>query len=276
MTFTEAHQRAFADYETKAWVRMTPHYETFAGRMTRQTVTATLDAAGVGPRTDLLDVASGPGYIAAAAGQRGARPVGIDFSSDMVAIARRACPGIDFQRGDAEALPFEAASFDAITCAFGMLHFPRPGRALAEARRVLRSGGRFAFTAWATPPKGSLFALLIEGVQKGFITPVEAPTGPGPYMLGDPMVATAVMDAARFADIRIEPLPCVFALDAPDDLFQFMMKCSPRAAYLYERQPAEGRALIEQSLRQEGARAMAEGGKLPCPALLISGAKAEG
>ena len=53
-----------------------------------------------------------------------------------------------------------------------------------------------------------------------------------------------------------------------------MMKCSPRAVYLYERQPAEGRARIEQGLRQVGARAMAQGGELPCPALLISGAKA--
>lgn len=276
MTFTEAHERAFAAYEAAAWMRITPHYESLAGRMTRQTAAATLDAAGVGPRTDLLDIASGPGYVAAAALRRGARPVGLDFSADMVAIARAACPGASFQRGDAEALPFEATSFDAVICAFGMLHFPRPGRALAEARRVLRMGGRFAFTAWQPPARGSLFALLSDSIQAGFVTPVEVPTGPHPYLLGDPMVATAVMDAALFADIRIERLPCVFALDTPDDLLEFMLKCSPRAAYTFGRQPAEGRACIERKLREEGERAMAGGGTLPCPALLISGTRAEG
>lgn len=276
MTFTECDHRAFVDYETKAWVRLAPHYDDMAGRMTRQVASPILDAAGLTRDMALLDVASGPGYVAASARQRGARPTGVDFSPDMIAAARANCPGIAFEQGDAEALPFAAESFDAVTCAFGMLHFAQPGRALAEAHRVLRPGGRFAFAVWRIPPKGSLFSIITESVQKGLVLPVEAPTGPGPYMMGDPMVCTAMMDAARFTDVRIVDLPCAFTLETSDDLFDFMLKCAVRATYIYERQPTAARARIERALRAEGAAAMATNGRtVPCPALLVSGSRAE-
>lgn len=276
MTFTEQQQRAFVDYEVDAWVRLTPHYEDLAGRMTRQAVAATLDAADVRNGTNLLDVASGPGYVTVAARQRGARPTGIDFSPDMVAASRAAHPGIRFEQGDAEALPFADASFDAVTCAFGMLHFARPGRALVEAWRVLRPGGRIAFTVWRTPPKGSLFGTIGEAIQKGMVMPAEMPTGPSPYMLGDPMVCTAIMDAARFTVLRIDDAPLVFPLKTSGEVFEFLLKCSPRGAYIYRQQPAEARAAIERMLLDQGAQAMAAGGLLPSPALVVSGIKAGG
>lgn len=276
MTFTEQQQRAFVDYEVEAWVRLTPHYEDLAGRMTRQVAAATLDAAGVRNGTSVLDVASGPGYVAVAARQRGAQPTGIDFSPDMVVASRAAHPGIRFEQGDAEALPFEDASFDTVICAFGMLHFARPGQALAEAWRVLRPGGRIAFTVWRTPAKGSLFGTIGEAIQKSMVVPAEMPTGPSPYMLGDPMVCTAIMDAARFTGLRIDDAPLTFDLKASSEVFEFLLKCSPRGAYIYRQQPAEARARIEQALLDEGARAMAADGRLPCPALVVSGTKAGG
>ena len=59
----------------------------------------------------------------------------------MVAEARRRWPALTFREGDAEALPFESSSLDAVVMNFGLLHLARPDVALAEAFRVLRPAG---------------------------------------------------------------------------------------------------------------------------------------
>src|SRR5262249_56363460 len=108
----------------------------------------------------VLDVATGPGYVAAAAVRRGASVVAVDFSEAMLAEARRHHPAIDFRSGDAEALPFPDASFDAVVMSFGLLHLARPDQALAEAHRVLRPRGRLAFTVWDRPEQAAPFGLV--------------------------------------------------------------------------------------------------------------------
>ena len=65
----------------------------------------------------------------------------------MVAQASAAYPRF-FREGDAEQLPYRDASFEYVACAFGLLHLQQPEQAMAEAWRVLRSGGRYSFTVW--------------------------------------------------------------------------------------------------------------------------------
>lgn len=85
----------------------------------------------------MLDVACGPGYAAGQAAARGATVIGIDFARAMVTEAHHNFPRVEFRQGDAHALPFDAGSFDAVICNFGVLHFAEPNTALAEAYRVL-------------------------------------------------------------------------------------------------------------------------------------------
>ena len=274
MTITRSEYQAFADFEKDAWVKLPEHYDSIVGPMTRRAVDAILEAVALRPGMTILDVASGLGYVAAEAKRRGANVTGVDFSPDMINEARRHYPDLKIEQGDAENLKYADASFDAVTCAFGMLHFPRPGKALAEAHRVLKPGGRFAFTVWVAPPKNTFFGTIGETVIKYSDMSAAPPKGPSSYMLSDPMVSTALMDAGRFTGVEITEVACDFELLAPADMLEFMKKCAVRPVYIFERQTPEVQARIEQALLDEGARAIAQdGGRMACPILLVSGVK---
>ena len=80
--------------------------------------------------------------------------IGLDFSEAQVELARSTYPNVEFRQGDAEALAFDNDAFDAVVIGFGINDLPHPEQAFAEGYRVLRRGGYFAFTVWATPNPG--------------------------------------------------------------------------------------------------------------------------
>jgi ubiquinone/menaquinone biosynthesis C-methylase UbiE len=99
------------------------------------------------PGRGLLDVGGGTGNYAAALREEGWEPVVSDRSPDM--LARAAAKGLQTVEADAQALPFDDGSFDAVMCVCMLHHVDHPARALAEQRRVLRPGGRGALMAFA-------------------------------------------------------------------------------------------------------------------------------
>jgi ubiquinone/menaquinone biosynthesis C-methylase UbiE len=135
---------AFAKFEHEGWQRVAGKYHSVWASSTRQFIPPLLDAAEVTESISVLDVGCGPGYVAAAAAERGATSRGLDFSKEMVAIAQKEFPHIEFREGDAQNLPFTDATFDRALANFALLHLPCPERACAEAYRVLKAGGNSA------------------------------------------------------------------------------------------------------------------------------------
>src|ERR1700736_2813425 len=152
---------AFTEFEHEGWERVANQYDSIWSTSTRQFIPPLLDAAEVFSEMSILDVGCGPGYVSAAAADRRARPIGLDFSRAMVAIASKMFPHIAFREGDAQHLPFADASFDRVLANFALLHLAEPERACAEANRVLKPGGKFAFTIWA-PASESPYAKIID------------------------------------------------------------------------------------------------------------------
>ncbi len=124
------------------------------------------------PRSDrafaLLDVAGGTGDISLRvieAGGAGTRATVLDINAGMLSVGREriAAQGrdnvIDFIEGNAEELPFPDKNFDAVTIAFGIRNVPRIERALSEAFRVLKTGGRFLCLEFSTVDVPGLDAL---------------------------------------------------------------------------------------------------------------------
>jgi ubiquinone/menaquinone biosynthesis C-methylase UbiE len=122
---------------------------------------------GVGRGEDVLDVACGTGNAALRAAQAGGHVTGVDLTPELFETGRRlaAEAGVEIQwdEGDAEALPYADESFDVVLSTFGVIFAPRHRVAAAELARVVRRGGRFCFTAW-TPEglQGAFFRTMGE------------------------------------------------------------------------------------------------------------------
>jgi SAM-dependent methyltransferase len=146
----------------------------------------------------VLDVACGTGVLAraaaAAVGPAGT-VVGLDPNDGMLAVASRTAPQIEWRRGVAEALPFDAASFDAVVSQFGLMFFRDRHAAIGEMRRVLRPGGRLAVAVWGALDDAPAYVAFVGLLQELFGTAV-ADRLRAPFALGDAAALSASFAAA--------------------------------------------------------------------------------
>jgi ubiquinone/menaquinone biosynthesis C-methylase UbiE len=265
---------AFHDFERAGWESIPRAYQDAFGALTIQAVGPLLDAARVGPGVSVLDVATGPGYVASAAARRGARVVGVDFSESMLAEARRHHPAIDFRLGDAAALPFPDASFDAVLMNFGLLHLDRPDRAVAEAHRALRGGGRLAFTVWAKPETAIGFGIVLGAIQRHGRLDVPLPPGPPFFRFSDPEECRRVLVERGFRASEVTTVPQIWRLASLDALFEVMRDSTVRTAGLLRAQTPEAQSAIRAAMREAVRPYARDGGvEIPMPAVLVSAAK---
>ncbi len=145
--------------------------------------------AQIAPRQRVLDIGCGTGVVAITAARRGAKVSALDLTPALLERARKnasiANVDVAFIEGDAEALPYPDGSFDVVLSQFGHIFAPRPAVAVREMLRVLKVGGRVAFSTW--PPE------LFGGRQFAFIArhlppPPGADSPPSPALWGDPAV----------------------------------------------------------------------------------------
>ena len=110
------------------------------------------------PGEHILDLAAGTGTSSVPLARAGAIVTAADRSTGMIRVGRERHPDLNFVVADAEALPFEDASFDAATISFGLRNVQHPEVALREMWRVVRPGGRLVVCEFSTPPNPVLRA----------------------------------------------------------------------------------------------------------------------
>jgi SAM-dependent methyltransferase len=269
---------SFKSLEFDTWQRGAGAYDRLFGAVTRTAIAPALEALELHPGARLLDLCCGTGHTVAAALDRGIEACGIDLSPAMVALARQLCPSGAFQVGDAEApdaaeLGFEPGQFDAACCLFGLNHLPEQERAVAQALRLLRPGGRYAFTMWRPPGPSRFHALVQEAiaVHGRSDLPNPVPDGAPRLRFGEPQSCTELLLAAGFEQPLVRELPLAFELDAPETVLE-LAATSPRVSLLLAQQREPDRRRIEAAI-VAGASAYRQGGRihLPIPALLAVG-----
>jgi SAM-dependent methyltransferase len=225
---------AFEAFERAGWAaKEAGAYDALAGRVTAPVAEPLLNAVGAGLGTRVLDVATGPGYVASQAAARGAAATGLDFSETMLSFARARSPEIEFVPGDATALPFEDGSFDAVTAAFVLLHLGRPEEAVAEAFRVLVPGGRAAFAVWDVAAENRWLGVIFDAFAAGGGVPPEGvPAGPPIFQFADPGAFTALLEDAGLTEVAVDTVGFALQLESADELWDGLEEGSVRMRHL--------------------------------------------
>jgi SAM-dependent methyltransferase len=232
---------AFRRFERHAHDRIAQSYSDFFAPITRHLIGPLLDAAGVREGARILDVACGPGLLAGEAAARHATVVAVDLSPVMLARARTQHPCIEFREGDAEALPFVEASFDAVVCNFGLGHFARPERAIEEFARVLVPSGVVAVSWWQLP-RSRLNGIFLDAAREaGLTAPSDIPAGPPPDRFSDEGLLEELLRSAALTDIRISTLVWQARIGSLDAWWNGGLGSMVRAAAVIVGQPADAR-----------------------------------
>jgi SAM-dependent methyltransferase len=241
---------AFKAFESKSWSAQAEAYGGLIGAITSRLVEPLLDAAGIGAGQRVLDVATGPGYVAERAAARGARPVGLDLAEGMLELARRRVGGIELVRGDAERLPLEDASFDAVVGGFVINHLPRPQRALREAARVVALGGGVAFSVWDRPERMRVIGVVSDAIDAAGVDPGDfVPAGgPDPYRFAEGDEFSALLEEAGLDAVAVATVEFTHRVAGTEALWRGILGSSVRTAAVLRAQGAVARRRIRGQL----------------------------
>lgn len=266
----------FHAFEREGWqdAGVCERYHEDLGAVTAQCVAALLEAAAVRASHLVLDMATGPGYAAGRAAALGALALGADFSLPQLRLARQTVKAQGWVACDARSLPFAPASFDAVINNYGMPHFPDPARAMAESTRVLRTGGRFAFSVWDTPDKALGFGVIYDAVRRHGRMDVELPPGPNFFEFSDAARCAEALTGAGLADVRVIRVAQTWRVATPTDLLRVIMGGTVRAAALLRAQTAPALRAIEAHVWTVLEACAVPGGyAVPMPAVVASAVK---
>ena len=265
----------FRSYERQRHDNLATSYHDFFSPVTLLAAHHLLNAAHVRADIDILDIATGPGSLAAEAKRADARPVGIDLSSGMIELAKKSYPGIDFRVADVEHLPFKDQSFDAVICNFALGHFPYPEAAAAECVRVLKTGGRIALSWWDDPSKQRIQGLFREAIAEvGAMPPSDVPAGYSMLRFADSNEFRRLLEGAGLTNVKVEDHQTDYLIADVATLWRGGMGSFAVTASAIAHQDATTQAAIRAALERRAAVYMTSSGlKLPVAFKIGSGTK---
>lgn len=229
----------FKEFEHRGWQKVAGGYHDYFAGLTGQSIGPLLDALAPSAGQTVLDIATGPGYVAAQLVERGLSTTALDFSPVMLEKARALNPSLDLVEGDACDLPFADESFHLVCMNFGILHLDEPDLAIKEAFRVLKRGGRFAFSVWSKPDQAIAFGLVLKAISEFGDDSVPLPAGPPFFRFSDRDECERSLREAGFEEIGFETVPMLWALECAEHLFEAFYTGTPRTGGLLRAQTEE-------------------------------------
>jgi len=215
-----------------------------------------LGHAGLQPRQRVLDVACGTGIVARQAaplvGAQG-QVVGLDMNPAMLGVARsRPAPSgaaIQWQQGNAMALPFPEGSFDAVLCQHGLQFFPDRDGAAREMLRVLTPSGRAVVIVLQTLAQHPVFEALMESVARNLALPVSAVSTP--FILSDAEELRSLFRVAGFQRVDIHQESATVRFPDPARFVPLAVTSSAAAVPAFAEMDEPARAALLDTVRAE-------------------------
>lgn len=264
---------AFGAAEKAGWTKrdVADKYVSQFAEAADQAMLGLVQAASPAPGSIVLDLCCGHGAMTAKLCELGCQVTGLDFSDEMLAHAKSNAPKAALQHGDAQNLPFEDQSFDAVLCNCGIMHLPDQPLALAEARRVLKSGGTFGMTAWVGPDASPSFKIAFGAFMKHADPSKGAPPQPDFFQFARQETAKELLEAAGFTEINHSTVDCVWHLETADQLFKIYSEATVRMAMLLAAKPRQTVEAIRSTMAEmvEADYESDTGFEVPIPAALI-------
>jgi ubiquinone/menaquinone biosynthesis C-methylase UbiE len=193
------------------------------------------------PGQTILELAAGPGETGFLAAERvgpEGRLISTDVSPRMIEAARRGAEArglssVDFRVMDAQQLDLPDASVDGVLSRFGVMLMPEPERAMHEARRVLRDGGRLAYAVWGQPDRNQWLTTFVGAIAQSGHAPPGDPFGPsGPFSLAAAKTNRELLAAAGFSKVHVEEIESAFRFDDFDGYWNLQREVAGPVAVL--------------------------------------------
>ena len=266
---------AFRAFERAAHDEIADGYCDFFTAITNYAVDPLLEEASVFAGCRMLDVATGPGNVAARASHRGATVIGVDIAPRMLALAAQHVPGVEFRVADAENLPFRDAEFEAVVTNFGIGHFPRPERAVAEFARVLMHHGMVALSWWDVPARHRVNGIFFDAMTEvGVVMPADLPAAPPMFRFSDDRELSALLQSAALRDVKVGAFTFSHRLASADDLWAGILGGTVRTSIGIRRQSRDVQEHVRAVFtRLVGVYANEHGVDVPVAFKIVSGRK---
>jgi len=243
--------------------------------LTQQSVGDLIKHLHIQSRDILLDVATGPGFLAAQAQEIGAEPFGIDLSEEMIELAKRNYPKIEFRVANAEKTDFPAQTFDKIVINHGLIHFARTKVVLNELKRVARRNAIIGLTLWDSPDRAIAFSIVSKAVLDYATVQIDAPKGIPMSFYSDEKNVRELFCSIGWTLIEFIHLPVIWKLETPESIIDILMEGTVLMASKLKKQPQPVLAQIRDFVVHQLKPYTMINGKVEVPqgVLLIVGEK---
>jgi SAM-dependent methyltransferase len=229
------------------------------------------------PQDTVLELAAGladTGLMAARLVGESGRVIVTDFTPEMVAVARRRAEELgvknaEFRVLDAERMGLGTDSVDGVLCRWGYMLMIDPPAAFAQTRRVLRPGGRLAFSVWAARERNPALS-LVGGVleSQGHVPPPD-PEAPSAFAMADPERIRELVVGASFAEPEIEEVTFRWPFAEKDAYWRYLTETAASASPVLRSLPPEEQDKVREQVH-EAAREYRSGEGYDFPAVCLN------
>ena len=225
----------------------------------------------------VLELAAGladTGLMAARLVGEAGRVIVTDFTPEMVAAARRRAEELgvhnaEFRVLDAERMDLETDSVDGVLCRWAYMLMIDPAKAFAETRRVLRPGGRLAFSVWAARERNPALSLVgTVLVELGHIPPPD-PEEPGAFAMADPRRIRELVVGTGFAEPEIEEVTFSLPFADRNAYWRYLTETSASSSPVLRSLPSEEQDSVREQIH-EAARPFQSDEGYDFPALCLN------